>query len=277
MKKNKILLIALTVLLISGCTNTNVAIAEAPFITDYINDCSIDLIPGTDCLVLSGHNPDLDNSGNKEDIWEAGGLMVYQTVAQKYNITSTSSDDTLGGIGLQVLFVRGLDENFTTITEVVNMAGTGTVQTVNEYIRPVFIVGVLGGSAQQNVGILTATTAITGDIQIEMDEDEGISKNSQFTVPINHTMIIKKIQIGVTKSGGQAPIIQVKGRIRFLNSNIWIESFDFKVDTSVTDSLIIEQPISNMLAGGTDFRIEVTSDSDNVDVTSRTWLIIRED
>ena len=110
-----------------------------------------------------------------------------------------------------------------------------------------------------------------------MDEDEAISKNSQFTVPINHTMIIKKIQIGVTKGGGQAPIVQVKGKVRFLNSNIWIETFDFKLDTSVADILIIDNPISNMLVGGSDFRLEVTADKDNVDVTSRTWLIIRED
>ena len=274
---NKILLLTLTIFFLAGCTSTNLAIAEMPFTTDYINDCSLDLLPGTDCLVLSGHNPDLDNSGNKEDIWEAGGLMVYQTVAQKYNITSTSTDDTLLGTGLRLLFVRGLDENFTTVTEVVSMVGTGTVQTVNKYLRPVFIVGVSGGVEQTNEGIITATTAITGDIQIQMDEDEAISKNSQFTVPINHTMIIKKIQIGVTKGGGQAPIVQVKGKVRFLNSNIWIETFDFKLDTSVADILIIDNPISNMLVGGSDFRLEVTADKDNVDVTSRTWTIIRED
>ena len=274
---NKLLLLILPIFLLVGCSTTNIAIAESPFTTDYINDCSLDLINGTDCLVLSGHNPDVDNSGNKEDIWEAGGLMVYQTVAQKYNITSTSSDDTLAGIGAQLLFVRGLNENYTTVTEVVSMVGTGTVQTVNKYLRPAFMVAVLGGSSQQNLGIITASAAITGDVQMQMDEDEAISKNSQFTVPLNHTMIIKKIQIGVTKSGGQAPIVQIKGRVRFINSNIWVETFDFKLDTSVADTFMLNQPISNQLISGTDFRIEVTTDKDDVDVTSRTWLIIKED
>ena len=270
----KILLIGIMLLLAGGCANTSLSVTDTSGL-DFLNGCSFDTIVGTDCLVLSAHNPDVDNSGTKEDIWEGGGLMVYLTTAQKYNISSTSTDDDFGGIGITTLFVRGLNSTFDIVDEVIIMDGTTTVQTVNEYIRPVFLAGVGAGSAENNLGIITATSAITGDLQIQMDEDEGLSKNSQFTVPRGQTMIIKKVQISATKSGGQSPIVQVKGRIRFFGTNVWIETFDFKLDTSVSDSLVIDQPISNMIAERADFRIEVTTTTDNVDVTSRSWLIFR--
>ncbi len=276
MNKKNILLTILTLFLLAGCTSTNLAIAEAPFTTDYLNDCSFDLIVGTDCLVLSAHNPDLDNSGSQEDIWEGGDLMVYQTVAQKYNISSTSANDAAGGTGVTLIFVRGLDENFVTVEEVLTMNGSNTIQTVNSYLRPVFIAGINAGSSQTNEGIITATTETTGDLQIQMDEGEGLSKNSQFTVPINHTMLVKSILISVTKVGGQSPIVQIKGMVRLFQSNVWIETFDVKVDTSVSDGRTVELPVSNMISGGSDFRIEGTSTHDNVDVTTRSALIIKQ-
>ena len=273
MKKNIIIIMFIAIFL-AGCTNTNVGLIDqdSPL---FIDACSFDFIEGTDCLVLSSHNPDVDNSGSKEDLWEGGGLMTYLTVAQKYNISSTSIQDNSTGTGLRLLFVRGLDENYTVQTEIITMDGLTVVQTVNEYIRPMFIAGVSGGSEETNLGIITATSANTGDLQIQMDVDEAISKNSQFTVPDGEVMIIKKIMIGATKSGGQSPIVQVKGRVRFFGTNIWIETFDFKLDTSVNDILIIDQPISNMLVSRSDFRLEVTTSTDNVDVTARTWMIFR--
>lgn len=242
-------------------------------IADFDTLCSFDVIPGASCLVFTGHNPDVDDSGSQEDVWEGGGLLEYQTVAELQNISSTDPDDTVGGTGARTLFVQCLNENFTLVSELVSLNGTTTVQTVNECIRNRFIAVFTSGSSGFNEGTITATSADSGLLQVQMDETEAFDKNSQFTVEAGHTAIIKKVMFSTTKSGGQSPIVEFKGKIRFFGSNTWTETYDFKIDTSVSDNLIMDNPISNQLSEKTDFRIEVTSTTDNVDVNARIWLV----
>lgn len=253
----------------------NVSITNEPLL-DWTTECSLNRVSGTNCLVLSSHNPDVDNSGSREDIWEGDGRMTYLTTAQTLNITSTSSDDAIGGIGLTTLFVRCLDENFVTIEEIILMNGTNTVQTTMECFRPAFIAGVFGGSSEENLGDITATSSVTGDLQMQMDSLEGLSKNSQFTVPANQTATIKAVYFGATKVGGQAPIVEVKGKARFPGTSIWIQTFDFKIDTSVGYEFILIQPIGNELVEGTDYRLETTSTVDNTDVLARTYVVFQD-
>lgn len=278
----KYIILILSLLLFSGCAGSSIAVVDigndgqSVGAIDFETACSLDLINGTDCLVLSSHNPDVDNSGGREDLWEAGGRMVYLNTSEFMNITSTSTDDDLGGTGLTTLFMRCLNENLTTTDEIIIMDGTNIVQSTTSCLRPVFIAGVAGGSTQENQGTITATSAETGHIQMQMNMNEGLSKNSQFTVPANHTAIIKQVIFGATKSGGQEPIVELKGKARFLGTSIWVQSFDFKLDTGVADLIVLDQPISNQLVAGTDYRLEVTSSLDNTDVLARTYVIFRE-
>ena len=78
---------------------------------------------------------------------------------------------------------------------------------------------------------------------------------------------------GTTKTGGQAPIVIFKGKIRLGNqpNAAWIETFKVKIDTAVESHILIPNPIGNNLEEMTDFRVEVTTDKDNTDVTARFW------
>lgn len=239
---------------------------------DLMTLCSFDLTIAN-CLEFTGHNPDVDNSGSMEDVWEGGGLLVYQTVAELQNISSTDPDDTAGGTGARTLFVQCLNENFTLVQEIVSLNGTTIVQTVNKCIRNRFVAVFTSGSSGFNEGIITLTSAVTGLLQVEMDEEEAFDKNSHFTVQAGHSAIIKKIMFSTTKSGGQSPIVEFKGKLRFFGSNTWTETFDFKIDTSINDHLIMENPFSNTITEKSDTRIEVTSSTDNVDVNTRIWIM----
>jgi len=239
-------------------------------------ECSFNTIPGTDCLVLSANNPDVDNSGSKEDVWEGGGLMTYLTTAQTYIVVSTSTDDTVTGIGARTALVACLNEDFVQTLEVINLNGTTPVETTIECIRPIVLVILTGGSSEFNEGFITATSSVTGDLQIAMGVEESISKNSQFTVPANQTMIIKQITLGATKIGGQTPIVNIKGKRRVIGTSIWTETFNERIDTSVSDRITLMQPIGNEFNEKTDFRLEVTTTADNTDVTARIYMVFRD-
>lgn len=291
----KIILLLGIVLMLSACTNTGVFVddnnicdpvdsaecatvdKETLYVKDYLDSGSLGQIDGVNMFVLSSHNPDVDDSGSREDIWETGGLLVYLNTSETLNIVSDSAEDGINGTGMRNVLVSCLDGNLTLINQIITMNGTTNVTTPLGCLRPRLMLGLIAGDTQENQGTVTATSSVTGNIQMEMGPLEGTTKNSQITVPANTTAIIKKVIIGATKSGGQAPIVEVKGKIRFLNRNIWIQTFDFKLDTSVSDLFILDNPISNELPAGTDFRIEVTSSIDNTDVLARTFFIFEED
>lgn len=269
MVKLKNLFLLLPILLFVGC-GTNVAILEEQ---DFKLQASLDLADNVQVQVYSAHNPDVDNTGSKEDIWEGGGLMTYLTTAQKYNISSSSAADTDGGTGGWNVFVIGLDENYVFVQELVTLNGLTPVQTVNTFIRPRTMVVLQAGSSGYNEGIITAISADTGDVQEVIDIEESTSKSSTITVPANHTLVLNKLMLTTTKTGGQNPIVEFKGKIRLggIANASWIETFDVKIDTSVNDHIIIDNFIGNDLNEKTDFRIEVTSTVDNTDVNARLW------
>lgn len=286
MKIGIVVLGIVTMLLLSGCFNQapdsfigsnevkiiNNAEEVVPTL-DFETSCSFDLMDGVACLVFTGHNPDVDDSGSQEDVWEGGGLLVYQTVAEIQNITSTDTDDTDGGTGAQSLLFSCLNADYIVVTELITMNGTNTVQSVNECIRNRFVAVFSSGSSEFNEGIITVTSADSNLLQVQMDAEEAFDKNSQFTVQANHTAILKKVMFSTTKSGGQSPIVEFKGKLRFFGSNTWTETFDFKIDTSINDNLIMDNPISNQLSARSDIRLEVTSTTDNVDVNARIFII----
>ncbi len=287
MKIGIVVLGIVTMLLLSGCLQRvpdvyvgsneikviNTADEIIPTL-DFLTSCSFDLMDGVSCLAFTGHNPDVDNSGSQEDVWEGGGLLVYQSVAEIQNITSTDIDDTDGGTGAQSLLFSCLNADYVVVTELITMNGTSTVQSANECIRNRFVAVFTSGSSGFNEGIITVTSADSNLLQVQMDIGEAFDKNSQFTVAANHTAIIKQVLFSATKTGGgQSPIVEFKGKIRFFGSNTWTETYDFKIDTAVGFFLAMENPISNQLSGKTDIRTEVTTTQDNTDVNVRFFII----
>ena len=272
---NKYIFILL-LLFLSGCSTVAVSPSESK---DFYFELTSDQIDGHFAQSYSAHNADVDNSGSKEDIWEGDGLMTYLTTAQKYNITSTDADDTVGGTGGQLLILVGLNSTYDFVTEFINLDGTNTVQSVNEFIRPRVITAITAGSTGYNEGTITAISADTGDLQLQIDAEESTSKNSHFTVPRGHTAFFSQGLLSTTKTGGQTPIVEFKGKIRinqFANAS-WIETFDVKIDTEVNDHIMLDQLLPNPLVEKTDFRIEVTTTHDNTDVNARLSFIFIED
>lgn len=277
--KFKFLFLTLALILFSACSVGTTGIAIVPddtVLKDFNLEMSFNRISGYNAVAFSSRNPDVDNTGSREDIWEGGGLMTYLVDPERYNITSTSPLDSSTGTGLRNLEVRCLNINGTIISQPIPMNGTGIVQTDLPCLRPISMVGTSGGNLQENQGTITATSAVTGNLQLQMNIFEGVSKNSHFTVPSNNTAIIKQIQFGATKGAGQSPIIEVRGKIRRPFEAIWRQTFDFKLDTSVSDIIVIAQPLSNEIPEGSDFRLEVNSDTDNVDVQARMWVVFSE-
>ncbi len=282
---NKILLLIASLLLLTGCASTNIGLVDSSSFDNTTIKTQSKIIPNYDLLVstdravgvqaqiYSAHNPDVDNSGSKEDIWEGGGLMTYLDVAQKMVIVSTDADDTDQGTGAWGIFLICLNSNWDFVQELIPLNGTTPVVSTVECLRPRSISVIQAGSSGFNEGTITATSQISGDLQDQMNPEESTSKNVHISVPRGFTLILDQLLLSTTKTGGQTPIVEFKGKFTLGNvpNASWIQSFDVKLDTAVTDYIIIPNNIQNEINEMSDFRIEVTTSHDNTDVNARLW------
>ena len=147
----------------------------------------------------------------EEDIQSQGGTLVFLQTAEFISIVSSdTTNDILTGTNAISVLIQGLDENFTTIKEVVNLSAVAT-NTINQYIRVNKMeVNQVGNYSATNAGTITGTAVVNGSVQIEIPVGEGQSKTTHFTVPAGQNLIITTFR--VTMDTGKTIDIIVKFR-----------------------------------------------------------------
>lgn len=140
------------------------------------------------------------------DVWPNASVLSYLTTAEVINLASTSSDDDLGGVGLEKLTITGLDSNYDVISEEVTLNGTANVPTSNSYIRVFRLRGTQsnnGANTTMNVGTITATASSSATVQGYISPSTNNSLQAQYTVPNGFYAVFYNLQITV-RAGDQA-------------------------------------------------------------------------
>ncbi len=147
----------------------------------------------------------------EEDIQSQGGTLIFLQSAELIGIISSdTTNDILLGANANSVFIEGLDENFTEISEIVNLSGI-TTNTVQEYIRVNGMkVNQVGNYTVSNAGTITGTAAVSATVQIEIPVGSGQSKTTHFTVPVGQNLIITSFR--VTMDTGKEVDIAAKFR-----------------------------------------------------------------
>lgn len=112
-----------------------------------------------------GRNTDVDLTA--EDVWDGGGVWAAPTAARVHTVVSTDDADGKTGapssVGARTVRVYGLqDWNSAESSEVITLDGTTGVPTVNSYVIVHRIKVLTAGSSGPNVGVITATPAVSG-------------------------------------------------------------------------------------------------------------------
>ena len=232
-------------------------------------------------IIIRGHNPDIDTAA-EEDLWEAGGTLTYLTSAETMNIVSTSTNDASpSGSGGRTVLVSGVDGSYNVITETVSLNGTTDVLTTAAFLRVNSITLLTAGSTSTHAGNITATASSAATVQCEVDIGEGISQNSQYTVPLNTTAYIVQLELNAAKiSGGGSPEVEFRGLVRELGASSaapFLQLFDKKLDTGVQDELDVLLPFPTKLPAKTDIKIVASTDTNNTEARVRMYAIIVND
>lgn len=137
-------------------------------------------------------NDDVDPGNTPEDIWNAGGMLVWQEAAQTVSIVSDNAADDGNpdsNLGAHKVLILGLSPTFVLDQEEVTMEGLTPVLTTKLFIRVYrMVVTQVGTYHGANIGTITATFSSTTDVAavIGLNPDGlgvGQTQMSHFTVP----------------------------------------------------------------------------------------------
>lgn len=119
-------------------------------------------VPGHKHKRRFGKNPDVSIT-SFETIWNGGnGYSGFNaTAAEPVTIMSTSTDDSIMGIGLQKVRLIGLGDDYTELVEEVWLSGTTPKLSTNSFVRLDTVVGISAGSTGNNIGTITIAQSIT--------------------------------------------------------------------------------------------------------------------
>ena len=113
-------------------------------------------IQGHSNILVFGYNPDIDSS--EETVWPNGGLIPHPSAESVLKISSTDATDTAAGTGARTVFISGVDGNYNTVRDTVELNGQTAVNTTNSYLYVNQLYVVTTGSGGVNAGDINAGT-----------------------------------------------------------------------------------------------------------------------
>lgn len=136
----------------------------------------------------------LDVGVTEEDIQTQGGVLIFLQSAEKIEIISTDTvNDIFGGANAHTVEIMGLDENFSVITETINLGSTVNT-TTNEFIRVLNAeVTAVGTYTATNLGTISMIAANSSTLQLEIATIMGKSASTHFTVPAGQNLILTSL------------------------------------------------------------------------------------
>lgn len=245
---------------------------------DFLFDVARGKVPGYSATIIRGHIATFDAADGFVDVAEQGNLTYLQS-AEIMNIRSSATADASGSTGLWNVLVNGVNQAGSAISEIVSLNGLTNSQTSAEYLRVNGLVGLKAGSTGWNEGTVICIAASASTIQAEMDATESLSQGSHYTVPVGMKAYLIRVELNSTKVGaGSEPTVEWKGYARVGGSgNAWLQLFDKKLDTGVSDELDIEVPIFTEMVAKTDIRLRADTDVNGTEVRSRMIILLVED
>lgn len=153
-----------------------------------------------------GENQNVSNAGN-EDIWDGSTLYTgFPTTAETVQAVCSSPSDALGGVGAEILTLRGLDENFLEVTENLTLNGGTSANTTTTFIRldRAFVIqSANGANTAFNVGTITIRQSTTTSVIFcVMPALVNQTRIACYTVPADKTLLLSEIDVDISKAGG---------------------------------------------------------------------------
>ena len=221
-------------------------------VSNYLVEVGLGNVPGTQAVTVSSRNPAV-GSVNKEDIWDPGGVLVYPTAGEQWEVLSSSANDTSAGTGARTVTLLYLDDNYVKQFEIVTLNGTTPVTTTaTDLFRFRRLLTATAGSTAENEGDITVRVASGGLIRAKMLVGNNSTMAIHYTVPAGVTAFITGTTLEINK--GEDVVLSFK--ITFGPTGIFLNVAESFIYQSVNRrNAAVFQPIEEK----SDFKVQAIS------------------
>jgi hypothetical protein len=142
------------------------------------------------------------------DIWTGAGIYPWLAAATSLEVLSASANDTAAGSGARTITITGLDTDYNEISVLVTLNGVTPVAVSRQFLRINLITVTSNGTSRRNEGQITVRDAGGGTVRALLpvgaisDQTPAMSKQSQYTVPAGHTLLIVDLDLQINSSAG---------------------------------------------------------------------------
>jgi len=204
------------------------------------------------------------------DVWDEGGIMVYPTAAETWELLSTDADDTSAGTGARTVLVTSLSDTFVPQVNLVTLDGTTPVTVSGTHFRPIGITVLTSGSINgNNEGTLRCRNASGGAVRMTALPGRGRSFNSHYTVPAGK--VARAVQITPFVPKNEDVQLNPRLNLRTDSDSAWI---DGGVEPLYQGAFTFIENNPLGLVAGTDLKIEAASTNENITLIVFTDLYI---
>ena len=187
-------------------------------------------VPGFSTIDKFGENPDIDTGTVPEDIWEGGGVYIYDPdgTAPIVSLASSNAGDT------EPIQITGLDINGAEVNQTITLSGTTRVALITPLWR---VYRMQNEGTSDLVGIVfcytgTGTVPSIGDPEVRAIIDNGNNQTlmALYTIPLGkvgflyrgETLMSRSQTSGAVQGSYQSrrfgKIFKVKKRVDIVNS-----------------------------------------------------------
>lgn len=159
------------------------------------------LVPGHSVVDKFGENPNIGTATTPEDIWEGGGLYVYDATGTAPIISLISDNAADTGILIEV---QGLDINGNLTVQTLTLNGTTRVALTTPLWR-VFRMSNVSDSGNDLTGtcycyIGTGGVPAATDVRAIIDDGNNQTLMALYTVPLGYVGYLYRGELGVSRS-----------------------------------------------------------------------------
>ena len=237
-----------------------------------------------------GKNDGINSS--VETVWAAGGLHYQPETAGTVDFVSTSAEDAVGGDGVAVIVIEGLDANFVEVEETLTLTGLTPVPTTTEFLRVNRAYGTdLGPGATiatnpqfANLGDITGThnnLTTPNDVVVHIPANVGQSQLALYTIPDGHTGYLYNFGASSGKESTGAGTNPVT-TIRLLRRDVCLDgspqqSWRIMDEFILKDSIDeVDYPFPIEIPAKTDMEVRAFTSSESVPVSAHFDVLILE-
>ena len=231
------------------------------------------IIENANLVVKFGYNKDIDSAA-EETVWAVGGEWTPTTGAEIVDITSSSLNDVnTTGTGAWLVLITGIADDYSELSEYVNLNGTNTVQTVNEYRYINRVAVAFSGSGQKNDGNITFNQTTSGTSLAYIPAGESITQQAVYTVPLGYQAYLAGIFLSVGRSsGGSSPDVEFELYSFNAKSNTRYGIASFDLDEASQSDVNIPQPFANPTDEQSTLFLNARTNTNNTKVFGRFYM-----